>query len=185
MRKRNNELPVLHCITCAQVHSTPWAPKGHRLLSRQVNREHPAPSLTTVSMGHHKHWSGSRLTAYNNTTVVYAYILMLHFPCGCWHHHRAQAHPWIHCIHPTALPSPPALKGWSQVITKLPATPCSFFLSQGDKTNKQTTIKPQKTKRLLKRKTKPFRQIVSASTVTSILDALWSCKDCWLTFSPW
>lgn len=40
---RNRQLPALRCITCARVHSTPWAPLGHRLLSRQVNRNTPPP----------------------------------------------------------------------------------------------------------------------------------------------
>lgn len=58
IRKRNNELPALHCITCALVHSTPSAPKGHRLLSCRVNRNAlpppwppSAPATTNTGVG--------------------------------------------------------------------------------------------------------------------------------------
>lgn len=102
--------------------------KGAQVVIWQGKQEHPAPSLTTIIMGHHKHWSGSRLTACKDTTADYAYILILHFPCGFWHHYGAQTCPRIYSTHPTALPWPPALKG---VVpnndSMLPATHCSFF----------------------------------------------------------
>lgn len=85
--------------------------------------------------------------------------------------------------HPIALPWPPALKGWSQIITQSCLPHLAFFLSQGDKSKTNKNYNHPKNYSNKQTKKKPFRQLVSASTVTFTLDALGSGKDCWLTFS--
>lgn len=131
--------------------------KGAQVVISPSKQEHPAPSLTTASVGHHKHWSGSRLTACENITVVYSYILILHFPWWLLASSQGTNSPMDTC-YPTQIPS---LTTCSKGVvpndnSKLSATPCSFFLSQGDKNKqtKQNTKKTQKPKRLFKIKTK-------------------------------
>lgn len=100
-------------------------------------QEHSAPSLTTVSTGPPQTLERERPTACKDTAAVYAYILTLHFPCGCWHHRADPSRDTLHLSH-----SPPLTTCSKGMVpsndSKPPATLCSFFLSQGDQKHTET-----------------------------------------------
>ena len=118
--QQERELPssALHCTTHSGTQCTPGPAEAVIWPGKQ---EHPAPSLTPVS----SRGGGQNAPSFRPSFTP---VLQLATSPGCWRRLRAQ--PILDTLHPAHSSSLHLLQ---RVVlnndSKLPATPCSFFLS--------------------------------------------------------
>lgn len=140
VRNRYHPAPAPCCITRARVHSTSWAPLGHRPLSHQVNRNALPLPCPPSAPSHHKHLgagSGGRLAETPLLLMLDTRDATVPVATGSTTgHERTDRHA------PPSLqprPSPPAPKGWSQIRLKAACHPWLLFcLSEGSQKHTET-----------------------------------------------